>query len=140
MTKTVRELEAELAQANKRLVEDAKRAAIGMALARAQVKDPNRVYETIASQVLQDNFGRWVVGENGVAKVGPDEDATYSIDRLVADVTGKSSTDTASKRNAGGLANPFVRGPHWNLTEQAIMMRSDPEKAEYLQHLAGLGK
>lgn len=123
--------------------EAAKRAAIGMAMARAQIKNPNAIYDAVASQVVENHDGRWVTAENGVSKFGPDEGATYSIDRLVADVAGSGAKtgETSSPGKDGTYEpNPFVPGPHFNLTTQMVMLRNDPERADHLQYLAGIGK
>lgn len=123
--------------------EAAKRSAIGMAMARAQIKDPNRVYDAIAAQVIENHDGRWVTAENGVSKFGPDEGATYSLDRLVADVAGsgaKAGETSSPGKESADEPNPFVPGPHFNLTAQMVLWRTDETKAAHLEYLAGMGR
>lgn len=138
-------LRAELAEtrrsSEKQAADAAKRSAIGMALACARVSDPNRVFDAIAAKVTQDHFGRWVVGTDGVAETGPDEGCTYSIDRLVADIAGKSTetAETAAQDKDVG-ENPFRPGATFNITAQMVMLRNDPERAEHLQYLVSIGK
>lgn len=139
----IRDLEAQLAQVNKRLAEDAKRAAIGMALARARVPDPNKVFDAIAARVTQDHFGRWVVGTDGVAETGPDEGCTYSIDRLVADIAGKPAQSAeTSTTETGVILDP--KHPKFNYTAATIEARNNPAAhavlMDHLEYHAGLGR
>ncbi|WP_043345368.1 hypothetical protein [Methylobacterium sp. B1] len=139
----IRDLESQLAQANKRLADDAKRSAIGMALARARVSDPNRVYDAIAAKVTQDHFGRWVVGTDGVAETGPDDGCTYSLDRLVADVAGQNAKPAeTSTTETGVILDP--KHPRFNYTAATIEARNNPAAhavlMEHLEYRAGLGR
>lgn len=38
------------------------------------------------------------------------------------------------------VKNPFVKGPFYSVTQQMLLMKSDPEKAEFFQYQASIGR
>jgi hypothetical protein len=43
------------------------------------------------------------------------------------------------QENAPAMPNPFRKGPHWNMTQQAVLMNTQPELASRLRNEAAAG-
>lgn len=48
-----------------------------------------------------------------------------------------SGSGSGAGARANGDANPFQKGPHWNVTEQVRLKKQNPELAKQLAHQAG---
>ncbi len=132
MKQEIARLRDELAETKRnhenQTLEAAKRSAISAAMARAKVSNPNEIYEQIAGKIIQNHDGRWVAEENGVTKFGPDEGYVYSLDRMIADLSGSASATNPSSTSAP-TSKPVLdpKHPRFNATAATLYARSCPE-------------
>ncbi|MGE8128862.1 hypothetical protein ACQKQD_17965 [Methylobacterium sp. NPDC080182] len=125
-----------------KIIQTLKLKLVAAELAKLGITDRAMVVAIAERTMVGDNgelIGLKADGNRGVGSA-----ANYELS--IADVAqDMGETVTAAQPPGQGKGqsldrNPFVKGPHWNLTEQVMMMKSDPERAEYMQHLASIGR
>ncbi|KIU37358.1 hypothetical protein SR39_01215 [Methylobacterium radiotolerans] len=112
---------------------------VAFELAKLGITDQQKII-AIASRTEVDESGA-IVGLKADGNYGVGSGANYhlSIADVAADM-GESVSANGQKLDAAGQVNPFQKGPNFNLTAQAILIKSDPELAEHFQYLAGIGR
>ncbi|PJI55968.1 hypothetical protein CTI14_00595 [Methylobacterium radiotolerans] len=94
---------------------------------------------------------RTMVGENGEliglkadGNRGVGSAANYELS--IADVAQDMGETTIAPSNPGqvslrhGEKNPFAKGPFYSITEQMLLLKNDPERAEFMQYQASIGR
>ena len=120
-------------------------------LVRAEVErrkpiDVEAVAEYISRHVEVTASGDLVaVDEHGVPRVGPGPDyGAMSVSDLLDEVEAKRPTLFGKPTKTGATTvgttrdNPFAAGPHYSVTKQMILWRTEPDKAEFLAAEAGV--
>jgi hypothetical protein len=103
--------------------------------------DADVVNHLVASRVGIAEDGRLIaLTENGVAEVGDDAGYTKSLGTMLDELSKQRPALFRETKTDDTVKNPFAKGPYWNLTEQMVLLRSDPTRAEFLQYLASTGK
>lgn len=119
--------------------------ALAERIIRTEIEKRDPIDSEILSRYVSQSAG---VDENGdivmhdmLGAVVMNGDRPQSLAEHLDDL--QKSRPTLFKSNAvsepvAPTRNPFVKGPQHNLTEQMLLWRSDPEKAEALATEAGL--
>ena len=103
--------------------------------------DADVVHHIVASRVGIADDGRLIaLTENGVAEVGDDPGYTMSLGTMLDDLAKQRPALFRESKAEEAVKNPFAKGPYFNITEQMVLLRSDPARAEHLQYLASVGK
>lgn len=122
--------------------------ALAQKVVKQQIKERNPIDAGVIEYILVKNISVTHSGEivvlddDGKPRVGP---APHYGSMSVSDALDelqKSKPTLFSARNpdgspAGSEVNPFKKGPHFSMTDQMKMWRSDPERAEHLAYEAG---
>lgn len=99
------------------------------------------VAEYVARHVDMDGSGELIaVDEAGVPRFGPAPDyaTTMSVGELLDEIEAERPALFGKSAITDAQDNPFVKGPGFSMTQQMIMWRTDPERAEYLASEARL--
>lgn len=128
--------EAQLNALKRRLIRDE--------IARRNPLDVDAVEALIGQGFAIAQDGR-IIAQNpeGGAQVGNGAGYTRDIGECLDDLVRQRPSLFRGNPSSGegdhtAEKNPFAKGLHFNITHQMQIMRTDPQRAEHLQYLAGL--
>ncbi|TXM72915.1 hypothetical protein FV218_12310 [Methylobacterium sp. WL69] len=98
----------------------------------------------ISSQIVVTAEGDIVAAdETGSPRVGKGPNFTVSVSELLDEVQASRPslfTAAVTKKDApvSSGKNPFIKGPDYSITNQMILYRTDPAKADHMASEAGI--
>ena len=129
----------QLAALKRRLIRDE--------ITRRNPLDVDAVEALIGSHYAIAPDGRIVAhNPDGGALVGNGPGFTKDVGEVLDDLTRQRPTlfrggpASPGKGDIAAEYNPFAKGPGFSITQQMILLKNEPDRAEYLQHLASLGR
>ena len=104
--------------------------------------DTDVVHHLVASRIGIADDGRLIAVDpsTGAAEVGNDAGYTKSLGTMLDELSQQRPALFRESKAEETVKNPFAKGPYFNITEQMVLLRSDPARAEHLQYLASVGK
>lgn len=110
-------------------------------IARRNPVDGDVIQVLVGDRVGIADDGRLIVlTETGAAEVGDETGYTKSFCTMLDELAKQRPALFKEKSGSETEKNPFAKGANFNITEQMVLLRTNPERAEYLQYLASAGK
>lgn len=124
------------------LIQTLKLKLVAAELAKIGITDREKVVAIAARTTVDDSGAIIGLKADGNFGVGSGPNYQLSISDVAKDMGATIRAADSSSPGQGSTSepNPFVKGPHYSITAQMVMMKNDPERAEHLQYLASVGK
>lgn len=107
-------------------------------LASKGARDPETIEMLVTARLRIIETGDLVALDRGGSVMPGDALANAIADIRKTNPSLFEETAKPAGENSNGNPNPFKDGPHKNVTDQMILWRSDPERAEFLASEAGM--
>lgn len=124
-----------------KIIQTLKLKLVAAELAKLGITDREQVIAIAARTTVSDNGAIVGLKADGNRGVGSAPDYELSIADVAKDMGVTKAADSSPPGQGETMGpNPFVKGPHFSVTAQMVMMKNAPEKAEHYQYLASIGR